>query len=140
MTTLTTVGGRHFDRIEAWFWGDSFGGGSTNLRMPEFVRWSESNPLPDLLFLGSSTCYRGIDPHPFEVAGLSSFNLCSSAQPLSTSQFVLDFALEYVTPQRIVLDLYKGVWLSDGFNSRRDFIINNNLAYADAFQEMALET
>lgn len=129
-----------FDGLEHWLWGNSSSNGSTNLRIPEFVEWSSTHPGPDILFLGSSTCYRGINPERLDAFGLATYNLCSSAQPLATSQFLLDFSLDYSLPKTIVLDMYEGVLGCTCYQSRRDHIVSNNLVGAEAFQRMARNT
>jgi hypothetical protein len=137
---FTVIGARHSDLIEYWLWGNSSADGSTNLRIPEFVSWAETHTHPDVIFLGSSTCYRGIDPARFDAHGLSTYNLCSSSQSLAASRYVLDFALERTAPKRVVIDLYKGVWNSPCYQSFRDHILNNNFVADPTFQHMAFST
>jgi hypothetical protein len=133
----SVIGSRYLPTLENWLWGKGSAHGSTNLRVPEFVEWSEANPSPDILFLGSSTCYRGIDPARLDAFGWASFNLCSSAQPLATSQFILDFATQHSAPKMLVLDVYEGVMNGTFYHSRRDHILSNNLVGNQAFQQMA---
>jgi len=87
----------------------------------------KSRELPeqdlDILFLGSSTCYCGIDPHHFENA----FSLCSSAQKIGNSREIFDIALTQGTPRTTVIDIYPSLWNGDlkSIESTRDWIINS---------------
>lgn len=77
----------------------------------------------DYLFLGSSTCYCGIDPHYFG----NSFSLCSSAQKIGNSREIYDIALSHSTPKYVVIDIYPELWEGDmkSLESTRDWIINS---------------
>ena len=76
--------------------------GGTRLRTEEFESiYNTPNDSLDFLFLGSSTCYCGIDPYSLEVNGYKSFSLCSSAQRLGNSSDILDYALSRCTPQTV---------------------------------------
>ena len=74
-------------------------------------RWEEFHALPknslDVLFLGSSHCYRSLSPKVFkQELGLESFNLGSSSQTMKTSYGVLAEALEYQKPQKVILEVF----------------------------------
>lgn len=75
-------------------------------------RWEEFYQLPegdslDILFLGSSHAYRGVDPQLMEDWwGLQSFNLGSSGQTPLTSLHVLQNAVQHQRPKMVVMELY----------------------------------
>ena len=101
--------------------------GGTRLRTEEFESaYKEPTDSLDFLFLGSSTCYCGIDPLALEVKGYSSFSLCSSAQTLFNSTQVLDYAKQHCTPKYVVIDVYPELWSgpSSSLECERDWIIN----------------
>lgn len=85
------------------------------------------NIAPDLdyLFLGSSTCYCGIDPHALGES--RSFSLCSSAQKIGNSLEVFDIALEFTSPKVTIVDIYPELWQGDhkSVESSRDWVINS---------------
>lgn len=95
--------------------------GAVYLKSREFTELPEQDL--DILFLGSSTCYCGIDPHHFENA----FSLCSSAQKIGNSREVFDIALIHGTPRTTVIDIYPTLWTGDlkSIESTRDWIINS---------------
>ena len=95
--------------------------GAVHLKSREFTELPEQNL--DILFLGSSTCYCGIDPHHFENA----FSLCSSAQKIGNSRELFDIALTHDTPRTTVIDIYPTLWEGDlkSIESTRDWIINS---------------
>ncbi len=75
------------------------------------TRWNEFYSLPekslDLVFLGSSLCYRGINPELVDsLTHLKSFNLGSSIQSLTTTYFVFEELLNHQHPKVIYLDLF----------------------------------
>ena len=112
--------------------------GHTIFRIPDFAEWDEN---PDLITLGSSTCYRGIDPRPYTASGLDAFNLCSSSQSHFNSRFLLDWAIgQEKAPKTLLLDVYPDAWSLSGVEATRDLTINNDLAYHGAFQRMAWAT
>lgn len=101
--------------------------GGTRLRTVEFES-SFSSPADslDFLFLGSSTCYCGIDPYALEAVGYKSFSLCSSAQRVGNSSDILDYALSRSTPKAVVVDVYPELWAGpvSSVECERDWIIN----------------
>ena len=101
--------------------------GGTRLRTEEFESiYNTPNDSLDFLFLGSSTCYCGIDPYSLEVNGYKSFSLCSSAQRLGNSSDILDYALSRCTPKTVVIDIYPQLWSGpiSSVECERDWIIN----------------
>ena len=89
----------------------------------------------DIIIIGSSHAYRGYDPRNFKKQGINVFNLGTSAQsPLNSYVIVKN----YVTPQNcklVILDVYDGSFLFNGFESASDLI--QNLSSDKAAMEMA---
>lgn len=74
-------------------------------------RWADFHELSpntiDLLFLGSSHCYRSFNPSIVDsLTNKKSFNLGSSIQTPITSFFVLKEALQTQNPKLLVLEIY----------------------------------
>ena len=114
--------------------------GHTYLRIPNFLALSDIEAL-DIVILGSSTCYRGINPYHFTKANLNSFNLCSSSQSLFNSKHLLKWSLKHgANPKAILVDIYAKMWTSSGVESCRDLTINHDHALQPQFLKMALET
>lgn len=59
----------------------------------------------DLLLLGSSHAYRGLDPRIFAAAGVSSFNLGSSSQTPVQTDYLLERYLDQLAPGLVVYDV-----------------------------------
>ena len=132
------LGAQLHPRLEVMLFAKAGQYGHTIFRIPDF---SEREQKPDLITLGSSTCYRGIDPRPFAASGLDAFNLCSSSQSLFNSRFLLKWAIEQEkAPKILLLDVYPDAWSLSGIEAARDLTINNDLAYHRAFQRMAWST
>ena len=75
------------------------------------LRWEEFYSLEpdsvDMLFLGSSHCYRSFDPELFnEKLGIRAFNLGSSSQSSDSGFFILREALKYQNPKLVVCEVY----------------------------------
>lgn len=74
------------------------------------IRWEEfynqdTNTI-DMLFLGSSHCYRTFIPNKFDSAfNINSFNLGSSGQTPSNSYFTLKEALYTQSPSTVILEI-----------------------------------
>lgn len=80
----------------------------------------------DVLFVGSSTAYRGFDPRIFKEYGIESFNLGSSAQtPIQTS-YLLERFLNQVDPKLLVIDVNPLMFTIDGVESALDIISNDD--------------
>ena len=71
----------------------------------------------DVVFLGSSHCYRSFDPEVFDgVFGGRSFNMGSSSQTPLTSYFVLEEVLRSQRPRVVVLETFWALFdLDDQF-------------------------
>jgi hypothetical protein len=114
--------------------------GYTYRRIPEFIEQARIEPI-DAVILGSSTCYRGIDPYHFAKLDFRSFNLCSSSQSLFNSKHLLQWSLQEVAnPSAILVDVYPKMWTSSGIESCRDLTVNHDHALQVPFLRMAAET
>ncbi len=86
----------------------------------------------DILFIGSSHCYRGYDPRIFNRENYSSFNLGSSSQTPIQSEILLKRHLQNLSPDLVIVDVYPVVMQNDGVESTLDFLgntpIQNDLA------------
>lgn len=81
----------------------------------------------DILIVGSSHAYRGIDPRIFEKEGISAFNLGSSAQtPLNTKALLHQY-LEKIKPKMVLYEAYAGTMNIDGVESSLDILSNNKI-------------
>ena len=92
-------------------------------------RISEVNRLDsvDILILGSSHAYRGIDTRIISPLNKSTFNLGSSAQtPLQTEVMAHRF-LHKLNPELIIYEVYPGNFASDGIESTLDLVANSKL-------------
>lgn len=96
--------------------------GFMDLRIKEF---KEVGDL-DILFLGSSRVYRGLDPRNFEAGGYSSFNLGSSAQAHVETQVLVRKYLDGINPKLIIYDVSPATLESDGVESSLDIIANDD--------------
>jgi len=85
----------------------------------------------DILFIGSSHCYRGFDPRIFESYGLKTFNLGSSSQSPIQTYYLLKKYLSNLKPKLIIYEVYPGPFTGDGIESALDIISNdeNDLNY-----------
>jgi hypothetical protein len=68
--------------------------------------WADYSALSsvDYLFLGSSHCYRGLDPDLFKEQGIKSFNLGSSSQTPLNSYSILEKTIGKT--QNVILEVY----------------------------------
>lgn len=79
----------------------------TRLTLHEFYEVSNREENIDVLFLGSSHCFRAYDPQLFtELTGQSSFNLGSSSQNYDTSYYLLREAARYHDLKTVYLDMH----------------------------------
>jgi len=79
---------------------------------------------PDILFVGSSRCYRGFDTRIFAKNGIESFNLGSSAQSLEQSYLLLNKYVDEVKPKTVVLEVAARSLEADGIESTLDLLAN----------------
>lgn len=78
----------------------------------------------DVLFLGSSHCYRTFDTRYFDSVGLRSFNFGSSNQtPIQTLVLLQDY-LATLNPRLVVMEVHPDVMMIDGVESAVDMVSN----------------
>lgn len=82
----------------------------------------------DVLFLGSSHAYRGFDTRIFKKAGISSFNLGSSAQtPIETKVLAIKY-LDQLHPSTVIYEVSPALFANDGVESSLDLIANDKIS------------
>lgn len=75
----------------------------------------------DILFVGSSLCYKGFIPEIFdEKLGLNTFNAGTSGQHLDGSYMVIKEAAKYHDIKHIYLELYHNIARSTPYKSRKE--------------------
>jgi hypothetical protein len=130
----------NFQSIETHFIAERSEHGALKMKTAELMERSKSDTL-DFLFLGSSTCYRGIDPHYLDP--LKGFGVCSSVQGIGNSTYVLDVALAYTSTHYIVIDVYPKLWSDAGVVNKeaaRDWVVNSSTPRSGPIIEMVLAT
>ncbi len=90
----------------------------------------------DVVFIGSSHCYRTHDPRIYARHGITSFNLGTTGQTPLNSYFVLKRYFDQLSPELVIFDLNYRVINRDGLESFYDISINSS--YAPEILEMAL--
>jgi len=98
-----------------------------------YTRFNEVDSLShvDVLILGSSHAYRGVDPRIFEKNGISAFVLGSSSQtPLQTLGLLKEY-LPKLNPRIVLYEVYPGIFESDGVESSLDILANHKLNWFD---------
>ncbi|TGN27143.1 hypothetical protein [Empedobacter tilapiae] len=81
----------------------------------------------DVLIVGSSHAYRGIDPRILKKDGITAFNLGSSAQTPINTKVLLHQYLEQINPKLVVYEAYAGTMNIDGVESSLDILSNNKI-------------
>jgi hypothetical protein len=91
-----------------------------------FTRIKEVKQLKgdvDVLFLGSSHCYRSFDPRNFP--DKKTFNLGSSSQTPIQTNILLERYLDRIDPKLVIYEVYPGGFEADGVESSLDLIAND---------------
>ena len=130
----------NFQSIETYFIAERSEHGAVRMKTAELMERSKSDTL-DFLFLGSSTCYRGVDPHYLDP--MKGFSVCSSSQRIGNSSYILDVALEYTSTHYLVIDIYPKIWVDDGLVNKeaaRDWAVNSSTPKRGPILEMVLAT
>ena len=78
----------------------------------------------DILFLGSSHCYRTFDPRPFAAAGISTFNLGSSNQTPIQTLALLETYLDSLQPKRVLFEVHPDIMGNSGEEAACDLLSN----------------
>jgi hypothetical protein len=99
------------------------GGGHLFTRLNE-VRHTKGT---DVLFIGTSHCYRGFDTRIFRKAGYESFNLGSSIQTALQTQVLLNRYLNRLKPKLVVYEVNPVAFGTDGVESSVDVISNDSI-------------
>lgn len=81
----------------------------------------------DLLFLGSSHCYRTFDTRFYAARGLRAFNLGSSNQTPIQTYALLQRYLAAFHPKTVVFEVHPDILASDGVESSADLLSNTRL-------------
>ncbi len=76
----------------------------------------------DVLIIGSSHAYRGVDTRNFEAEGYKAFNLGSSAQTPMQSNMLLEMYAEQLDPELVVLEVFPSSLSMDGVESSIDLL------------------
>ncbi len=122
---------REYTNIQA---GAGQRGNNTLSRLQEIEDYSDI----DVLFIGSSHCYRGFDSRIFLENGYKIFNLGTTAQAPLNSYFLLKKYIKKLRPKLVVMDIYWEVFEDDGSESFLNLSINSNLNLD--FIEMGIRT
>lgn len=92
--------------------------------------WTRLRELPeyqgaDILVIGSSHAYRGIDPRAFAERGLRLFNLGSSSQSPIQSEFLLRRYLPVLRPRLLLFEVYPELFCqNESIESALDMLAN----------------
>lgn len=99
----------------------STGQGFMNLRLEE----AELIEKIDVLIVGSSHAYRGIDPRRLIDKGIHAFNLGSSLQTPVQTQLLLRKYLRQMNPKLVVFEVGYKTFSSDGVEGAIDLMVNS---------------
>jgi hypothetical protein len=91
-----------------------------------FTRFREADTIGpvDVLFLGSSHCYRTFDTRFYRSHGISCFNLGSSNQTPMQTLVLLKAYLDSLAPRYVVFEVHPDIMDQDGVESAVDLLIN----------------
>lgn len=81
----------------------------------------------DILILGSSHAYRGLDTRIIERSGKSAFNLGSRAQTPIQTEILVSRYLSHLAPSLVIFEVYPSTFTLDGVESSLDLIANSRL-------------
>lgn len=90
----------------------------------------------DILFMGSSHCYRTFDPRIYARHGLETFNMGTTGQTPLNTYYLLKHYFPALNPKLVVFDLNYRVIDRDGLECFYD--LSQNLPYFPEMMEMAL--
>ena len=94
--------------------------GHLNSRIKEIRNYRDV----DVLFLGSSHCYRTFDTRFYEAHGYRCFNLGSSSQTPMQTYVLLQEYLDSLNPKRVVFEVHPDIMNHDGVESAVDLLAN----------------
>ena len=95
--------------------------------LERFKEAKKSKPV-DILFIGSSHCYRGFDPRYSNAENLTTFNLGSSNQTPVNSYYLLQDYFNYLKPKAVVIEVFWGVFANSGQESFVDIVSNSEVS------------
>lgn len=78
----------------------------------------------DILFLGSSHCYRTFDTRTFNEAGYTCFNLGSSNQTPMQTYVLLQQYLDSLNPRQVIFEVHPDIMRNDGVESAVNVLCN----------------
>ncbi len=93
------------------------------------IKEARATKNTDVLFVGSSHAYRGLDTRVFEQAGINSFNLGSSSQTPIQTQILLQRYMRNLNPEVIIYEVNPSSFTSDGVESALDIMANDKLGW-----------
>lgn len=104
-----------------------------------FSRYQEAAKVSDIdvLFLGSSHCYRTFDTRYFDSLGYRSFNLGSSNQTPVQTLVLLRQLLPQMSPKLVVFEVHPDIMSNDGVEGAVDLL--SNVPVESPSTEMALQ-
>ena len=76
----------------------------------------------DILFIGSSHCYRGFDTRIFKEEGLETFNLGSSSQTPKETNLLLNKYLPQLKPKLVIYEVFPTCFELDGLEASLNMI------------------
>ena len=94
--------------------------GFLNTRIKDIANYRDI----DVLFLGSSHCYRTFDTRYYRSQGISCFNLGSSNQTPVQTLVLLKAYLDSLSPRYVVFEVHPDIMEQDGVESAVDLMIN----------------
>ena len=94
--------------------------GFLNTRIKDIANYHDV----DVLFLGSSHCYRTFDTRFYRSHGISCFNLGSSNQTPVQTRVLLNAYLDSLSPRYVVFEVHPDIMDQDGIESAVDLLIN----------------
>ena len=81
----------------------------------------------DILFLGSSHCYRTFDTRFYAAHGFTSFNLGSSNQTPVQTYVLLSRYLDSLNPKQVIFEVHPDIMRNDGVESAVNLLCNTPL-------------
>ncbi len=105
-----------------------------------YSRLSDADKLKDIdvMIIGSSHAYRGMDTRIFKENGIKVFNLGTSSQTPLQTEVLVKYYMERLQPELIIFETNPGSFASDGVESSLDILANlpeiNKEAFYMAFE------
>lgn len=119
---IWVLGDRGWVRAAAIRMGDE---GHLNSRVKDIRNYHDV----DILFLGSSHCYRTFDTRFYAAAGYSCFNLGSSNQTPIQTYVLLSQYLDSLNPKQVIFEVHPDIMRNDGVESAVNLLCNTPLTW-----------